>query len=199
MGRAFTEEEREKIRTRILEEALNLFHEAGRKSLNISELTRRAGIAQGGFYSFWKDKESLISDLITYRATQKLRRMEVRFPESLRDPAAFLASVLFQSSVDMAEKIRKQPLYSDAFRIFLEGDRKKMKEMGKIYYEFLYKLHHYWEKEESGFRMDLTGMENAVIGLFLLVGKAELFDEEYFEELLRMYTDAAVRQYVKVG
>ena len=63
MGRAFSEEEKEKIKEAIMETALELFHDNGTKSLSISVLTKRVGIAQGSFYNFWKDKDSLIIDL----------------------------------------------------------------------------------------------------------------------------------------
>ena len=55
MPKAFSEEEKEQIKNQILETAVELFHDKGTKSINIQELTRRAGIAQGSFYSFWKD------------------------------------------------------------------------------------------------------------------------------------------------
>jgi len=78
MGRAFTEEEKVKIKADIMETALDLFHDKGTKSLNIAELTRRVGIAQGSFYNFWSDKDSLIIDLIAYRSAQKLKGMDIQ-------------------------------------------------------------------------------------------------------------------------
>ena len=52
MARAFTEEEKLEIKEKIMETALDLFHDKGTKSLSIGELTRRVGIAQGSFYNF---------------------------------------------------------------------------------------------------------------------------------------------------
>lgn len=46
MAKAFTEEEKIKIKESIMETALDLFHDKGTKSLSISELTKRVGIAQ---------------------------------------------------------------------------------------------------------------------------------------------------------
>ena len=40
MAKAFTEEEKIKIKEDIMETALDLFHEKGKKSLSISELTK---------------------------------------------------------------------------------------------------------------------------------------------------------------
>ena len=55
MTRAFTEEEKLEIKKKIMETALDLFHDKGTKSLSIAELTRRVGIGQGTFY-FGKTK-----------------------------------------------------------------------------------------------------------------------------------------------
>ena len=91
MPKAFSEEEKEQIKNQILETAVELFHDKGTKSINIQELTRRAGIAQGSFYSFWKDKDALIMDVMLYRSRQKLDIAEKEFEASLHDPAGFLS------------------------------------------------------------------------------------------------------------
>ncbi len=72
MGKAFSEEERNQKKIALMEAALELFHESGTKSLSIRELTKRAGISQGGFYTFWEDKDALVLDVLKYRAAQKL-------------------------------------------------------------------------------------------------------------------------------
>ena len=72
MGKAYTEEERENIRVRLLEEALNLYHDDNVKALNIRELTGRVGISLGCFYSFYKDKDAMILDIVRYRGLQKI-------------------------------------------------------------------------------------------------------------------------------
>ncbi|ERJ93205.1 hypothetical protein HMPREF9193_01205 [Treponema lecithinolyticum ATCC 700332] len=41
MAKAFTEQERIKIKEKILESALDLFHDKGTKALSIAELTKR--------------------------------------------------------------------------------------------------------------------------------------------------------------
>lgn len=51
-GKAFSEEEKGKIKENIMNTAIELFHNNGLKSLSISELTKSVGIAQGSFYNF---------------------------------------------------------------------------------------------------------------------------------------------------
>ena len=60
MPKAFSEEEKEHIKNQILETAVELFHDKGTKSINIQELTRRAGIAQGSFTAFGRTRMPLL-------------------------------------------------------------------------------------------------------------------------------------------
>ncbi|WP_449024544.1 TetR/AcrR family transcriptional regulator, partial [Peptostreptococcus stomatis] len=107
MTRAFTEEEKLEIKKKIMETALDLFHDKGTKSLSIAELTRRVGIGQGTFYNFWQDKESLIIDLVAYRSIQKLSIIENDFSQSLANPVEFLSQVIYKYSLDLM--IKKRP------------------------------------------------------------------------------------------
>ena len=50
MAKAFSEEEKLKIKEKIMENALDMFHEKGSRALSIAELTKRVGIAQGSFF-----------------------------------------------------------------------------------------------------------------------------------------------------
>ena len=144
MAKAFTEEEKIKIKESIMETALDLFHDKGTKSLSISELTKRVGIAQGSFYNFWKDKESLIIDLMAYRSIQKLGNIEREFSNSLTNPKKFLSEVIYKYSIDMTEKIKTQPIYQEAFRIFANQDSKKVNRVENLYGDFLDRLIDYW-------------------------------------------------------
>ena len=117
MPKAFSEEEKEQIKNQILETAVELFHDKGTKSINIQELTRRAGIAQGSFYSFWKDKDALVMDVMLYRSRQKLDIAEKEFEASLHDPIGFLSKSIYRYSMDLLNKCREQPVYSQSFAI----------------------------------------------------------------------------------
>ena len=98
MAKAFSEEEKIKIKEKIMEAALDLFHDKGSRSLSISKLTKIAGIAQGSFYNFWKDKEALIIDLMAYRSMQKLNNIEKELSNSLTDPTGFLSDIIYKYS-----------------------------------------------------------------------------------------------------
>ena len=198
MAKAFTEEEKIKIKESIMETALDLFHEKGTKSLSISELTKRVGIAQGSFYNFWKDKESLIIDLMAYRSIQKLGNIEREFSNSLTNPKKFLSEVIYKYSIDMTEKIKTQPIYQEAFRIFANQDSKKVNRVENLYGDFLDRLIDYWYKNNVVKSVDKQGLSNAFVGSFVLCSNYFHFNKDTFEEVLNIYIQSIVFKYIEI-
>ena len=198
MAKAFTEEERIKIKEKILEAALDLFHDKGTKALSIAELTKRAGIAQGTFYNFWKDKDALIIELITYRSRQKLYALEKKFSHSLTDPAAFLTDIIYKSSIDLMTKIQTQPVYKDAFKLFEAKGQHEIHKIEILYEDFLTKIISYWEQNNAIKRVDKKGLMNAFIGSSILCAQYYQFDEAYFNEVLRIYIAGIVNRYIEM-
>lgn len=64
MGRPYTDEQRAEIKQRIKEIAAEMFTKQGYKDFRIQQLTQRAGISLGGFYTFYKDKEALYEEIL---------------------------------------------------------------------------------------------------------------------------------------
>jgi AcrR family transcriptional regulator len=73
MPKAFTDQEKEWIHTRLLEQGYKLFAAYGLKKTNIEELARAAGISKGAFYLFYESKETLFMDVIEL-AEQRFRQ-----------------------------------------------------------------------------------------------------------------------------
>ena len=198
MPKAFTEEERIKIKEALMETALDLFHDKGTKALSIAELTKRVGIAQGSFYNFWKDKDALIIELIVYRSNQKLRTIEKKFSTSLTDPTAFLTDMIYKSSIDLMIKIQSQPIYQDAFKLFEAKGQNEAHKIEILYQDFLAKLIWYWEQHSAITRVDQKGLMSAFIGSAVLCSQCYQFDEAYFNDVLRTYIAGVVHKYIEV-
>ena len=198
MGRAFSEEEKKKIKEAVMETALELFHNNGTKSLSISLLTKRVGIAQGSFYNFWKDKDSLIIDLAAYRSKQKLKALEEKFSSSLDNPLEFLTDVIYKYSLDLMIKIKTQPMYAEAFKILKVKKADEINQIERLYGEFLKKLVAYWRENKAIKSADEKGLSNAFIGSFLFCSEHRLFDEKYFEDVLKTYILGIVKKYIKL-
>ena len=72
MGKAFSEEERIQVQQKLRKIGLRLFADKGIKGVSIREVTKAAEIAQGGFYTFYKDKTDFLIDLMEVRIKEKL-------------------------------------------------------------------------------------------------------------------------------
>lgn len=196
MPKAFSEEEKEHIKNQILETAVELFHEKGTKSINIQELTRRAGIAQGSFYSFWKDKDALIMDVMLYRSRQKLDIAEKEFEASLHDPIGFLSESIYRYSMDLLNKCREQPVYSQSFAILSRSNSLSENWVGAIYKEFLSKLAAYWVEHNAVQSVNVQGLINVITACPVLLSNAGQFDPEYFDEIFKSFLQSTIRNYI---
>ena len=70
--RVFTDEQRDELRTVMLEAGFPLIKEYGVTHTTISKITDAAGIAKGTFYHFWKNKEEYLAELIRYHRHKML-------------------------------------------------------------------------------------------------------------------------------
>lgn len=197
MARAFSEEEKELIKTKIMETALDLFHDKGTKALSIQELTRRVGIAQGSFYNFWKDKDALVLDVMRYRSKQKLEIVEQRFDESLKDPVGFLTQIIYVNSMDLMKKGEEQPVYSQSFAILSRADLEAENRVGVVYRDFIEKLAAYWKEHGVVKEVDVQGLVNVFTGSFVLFANAVQFDREYFEKIFRIFIENTVSEFIQ--
>jgi AcrR family transcriptional regulator len=76
MPRAFTDEERDRIRERLLEAAREHALAVGLRKMSVATLTRAAGISKGAFYGFFGSKEALIMELLTEAEAQLRARLD---------------------------------------------------------------------------------------------------------------------------
>ena len=70
--RVFTKEEKEELRTKMLDEGFPLLKEFGMTHTSISKITEAASIGVSTFYNFWKTKEEYMTELIRYHRAQML-------------------------------------------------------------------------------------------------------------------------------
>ncbi len=75
MPKAFTEQEKELIRKRLLEQGHKQFSAYGLRKTNIEEVASAAGISKGAFYLFYASKEALFMDVV--------EQVEQRFRQEL--------------------------------------------------------------------------------------------------------------------
>ena len=198
MSPAFSEYEKLNIKQKIMEAAIEIFHESGTKGLSIKELTKRAGIAQGSFYNFWKDKDALIMDVMQYRLSQKLEIAKQSFDESLENPVKFLVDIIYEHSIDLKEKYKKKPIYAEALNMLSKKTENRVYEANSLYTDFINKLAEYWKEQNAVKDVDEKGLINAFTGSFLLFSNYYKFEEEYFNDILKAFISAVVKKYIEL-
>ena len=196
MGKAYSEDERFAKKTALMESALSLFHESGAKSLSIRELTKRAGISQGGFYTFWDSKQALLLDVIKYRAEQKLDLIVPLFEDSLADPRGFLKKYLLSWSLDMKEKISTKPLYRESFMLLKRGSLEDASRISLIYRDFLKELSDLWIRSRVVKSVELGGLVNLLAAIGVLLTDHIQVDDRYFEDLLEAMITGSLEKYI---
>lgn len=198
MSKAFSEDEKLNIKQKMMEVAIEIFHESGTKGLSIKELTKRAGIAQGSFYNFWKDKDALIMDVMQYRLSQKLEIAKQSFDESLENPVKFLVDIIYEHSIDLKEKYKKKPIYTQALNMLSKKTENRVYEANSLYTDFINKLAEYWKEQNAVKDVDEKGLINAFTGSFLLFSNYYKFEEEYFNDILKVFISAVVKRYIEL-
>jgi AcrR family transcriptional regulator len=197
MGKAYTSDERSDIKVRIMEAAIELYHENGAKTLNIRELAKRAGISPGGFYNFWPDKDSLILDIIKYRASQKLDMMRPLIKDSLGDPIGFLSSQICSWFIDLKYKFDTKPIYRETMTFLQNTSRDKESRTLALYYDYLKYINDQWLEAGVIESMDINGVANVIISVSILLCDSSKLDDGYFEDLINSYISAGLKMYIK--
>lgn len=75
MPRAFTETEKETIRSKLLEVGRSCFLRYGLKKTTIEDLTRPSGIAKASFYLFFESKEKLFIEVFLHELPAMMDRI----------------------------------------------------------------------------------------------------------------------------
>ncbi len=67
MPQIFDEAGREKVKNLLLDNGFELIKRHGLKKTSISDVTKKAGIATGTFYNFFKNKEEFVYQIVLYK------------------------------------------------------------------------------------------------------------------------------------
>ncbi len=111
MPRKFSDDERERVRDRILDTGLDLFGRYGPGKTTMDEVARAAGIGKGTVYLFFPSKEDLLFELIR-------REYNVRdaFLDRLEKDAALTAPAIRRALEDVFHELADSPLLMTLFR-----------------------------------------------------------------------------------
>ncbi|SCX12754.1 transcriptional regulator, TetR family [Lachnospiraceae bacterium YSD2013] len=195
MGKAFTDKERAEIKEKLRRSGLEVLKETGIKNISIRDVTKKAGIAQGGFYTFYGDKDEFVLDLMSLRVREKTDIMYENRAKTLTDPRGFLVELFYKEGMHLKEN--KAFNNSDGAtlsfwdRIAKSGNDK----IGEGYASFLSKMIAFWEEEGYAVKCDEKGLISAGLAAGILFSNSHMMPSEYFEAIYRAFCEAEVDRF----
>jgi AcrR family transcriptional regulator len=194
MGKAFTKEEREAVQEKLRRTGLKLLAEDGIKNISIRQLTSEVGIAQGGFYTFYRDKDEFVEDLFLLRIREKTDAILDSKEKTLDDPRGFIVSLIYNEGMHLKENKAFVNSESDTVSFFAREGREKGR---GIYRSFLNRLISFWE--ENGYRIECDREELLSVAgaAAILFTNSELIDEVHFKEIYRVFCEAETDRFFK--
>ena len=171
MGRPYTEEEREELKRKIKNIASLMFMEEGFKNCKIQEITKKAGISMGGFYTFYKDKEALYEEILRDETNRIRQKILTIIDEENQTPQGFfwdLANVFL-------EKTSTNKFYTSEYSGLLESmvwNNDTYASQDNL--DFIKKLKHIWAGKGYFLKASEEEIASAVAALAVLCMQKEM-------------------------
>ena len=199
MGKAFTEDQRALVQEKLRRAGLRLFAEKGIRGVSVRELTAEAGIAQGGFYSFYGDKDQFIMDLIELRITEKLADMAGHMEDSLSDPVGYVADMFYREGIHLKDNKAFDNMISGTLDFFIVRRGQMADRIAGLYRSFFVKLVEFWRGRGFDVHADTDGLVNMLCAAGLLFSNASLMDAAYFDRIYRTFCRSETEQFLRVS
>lgn len=197
MGKAFSEEEREQVQERLRRVGLTLLAKRGIRSVSIRELTREVGIAQGGFYTFYKDKEDFVLDLMCLRVQEKTQLLYERREDTLKDPRGFLVTLFFNEGMHLKENKAFQNGESQTLEFWERMTKAEGTRIHETYIAFLDQMITFWQENGYEVTCDRQGLMNVGKAAGILFTNASLIGDPYFEQIYKAFCETEIDLYFK--
>ena len=199
MGKAFSEEERSSVQENLRRTGLKLFSEKGLKGVSIRELTSAAGIAQGGFYTFYKDKTDFVIDLMELRIKEKLAAAAEKKERSLSDPVGYLTELYYEQGMHLIKNKAFVNTSGGTLEMYLGFDTDTVERIRRHYRDFINMLIDYWRDNGYTVDADIGGIMELMRMAGVLISESAIFDSEYFGRSYKVFCTAGVNEYLKVS
>lgn len=198
MGKAFTDKERELIKETIKKEAFELFKIYGIRKTSISQITKMAGISQGGFYSFYKNKEELFYEIMDDDMDMQIEHCLSYIEESVKDPFNRLYLCIKHNCMHMRKNRAIWLDEPDIMKILNERkEEDNIKEREKLT-KVINTFYNFWRERNCISFMDC----GKLVSLFLIARtmyiNKECCNDDDFEEIFDNFIINSINKYLKL-
>ncbi|MGI5992242.1 MAG: TetR/AcrR family transcriptional regulator [Methanosarcina sp.] len=199
--RSFTDEEREIIRRKIIDQGKDCFARYGVKKTSIEDLTKDLGIAKSSFYSFFNSKEDLFLQIFKEeREALKDSLLENSFLKYRTEPDKAVRAYLYY----VLNIVNKHPIWR---KVFIEEERlgltisrsseEKIKNIRRENVEMILPFFEEWA--DAGLLIDKNTRilaETTYAVLYLMRFRNEI-EKEDFPEIMNFFIDLLAENIVK--
>lgn len=199
--RSFTDEEREIIRRKIIDQGKDCFARYGVKKTSIEDLTKDLGIAKSSFYSFFNSKEDLFLQIFKEeREALKDSLLENSFLKYRTEPDKAVRAYLYY----VLNIVNKHPIWR---KVFIEEERlgltisrsseEKIKNIRRENVEMILPFFEEWA--DAGLLIDKNTRilaETTYAVLYLMRFRNEI-EKEDFPEIMKFFIDLLAENIVK--
>lgn len=125
--RVFTEEEREKLRESMLDQAIPLLEEYGLKHMSVDKITKKVGIGKSTFYNFFSSKEEYVSYALEHNRKKVFEELDRKFPPGKKMKPADVFQMWFPTLLSNNSIYKK--FSAEDERALYEADKARGKEV----------------------------------------------------------------------
>ncbi len=199
MGKAFTEKEREEIKEKLRRSGLKVLEKTGIRNISIRDITKKAGIAQGGFYTFYSDKDEFVLDLMALRVKEKTDIMYENREETATDPRGFLIDLFYKEGMHLKENKAFNNDDGATLGFWNRISQKDEDVIANIYMDFLNRMIGFWQEKGYIIECDEQGLLNAGSAAGILFSNSHMISKDYFEDIYRAFCEAQIDRFFKAG
>ncbi len=191
MPKPFTGEEKNKIRSLLLNKGKELFTHFGLNKTGVSDLTRAVGIAQGSFYLFFNSKEELYFKIIELEE-QAIRERFIKWLSENEPITHSRFKEFLQLSLNVFEEnpfLRKLWLEDEMNELLRKLPTALIDEHTKRDNTFMEPLIKHWQ--EKGYMIDSSpkAITGVIRSIFILPLHRKEIGEDIFPQVIEMYID----------
>ena len=121
--RVFTAEEREKLKTQMLEQAFPLLEKYGMKHMSVEKITKHVGIGKSTFYNFFDSKEDYVSKALEMNRQRILDNIDMMYADGRKMKPQELFQLYFNTLLNN----------NSIYRNFTAEDEKALYEVEKAH------------------------------------------------------------------
>jgi AcrR family transcriptional regulator len=188
MARAFSDKEKELIKSKLIEKGKELFERYGLRKTGIEDLTKAAGIAQGSYYSFFQSKEELYFEIMEqeehYIKSRLLKNHKVGEDLTKQSLEAFIKDAF--AMIDESVFIKKLMNGEDYELLVRKLPEERIAEHIESDSDILTPMINLWQKQGSVIERSPEVIGGLLRAIFTLALHKKEIGEDIFPEVLEL-------------